>query len=175
MSHPVRRQALAVGIFLAVVALFVITFRMGVVRGDSMLPTYRDGQVVLVRRCHRFFPGPRHGDVVLLRRGREILIKRVRYLPGDEIRDVALRQYIRVMGRPNRIEDYFEQFPGKSPQEGPRYVVPEGYLFVLGDNLPGSEDSRQFGPIPLRDVLGVVVAAPPPPEPASGDPALQDS
>jgi signal peptidase I len=163
MSRVARRQLIFVCVFLVVVLFFVTTFRMGVVRGDSMKPTYENGQVVLVRR-RNWFSAPLHqNDVVLLQRGREVLIKRVYRLPGEEITDEAMKQYILIADRTNNMADYFEQQPGRTPQEGTRYFLPEGYLFVLGDNPRVSEDSRLFGPIPVRDVLGVVVDAPEPP------------
>jgi signal peptidase I len=167
MSRVARRQFIFVCVFLVVVLVFVTTFRMGVVRGDSMKPTYENGQVVLVRRRNWFSAPLYRNDVILLRRGREVLIKRIYRLPGEEITDEAMKQYILVADRTDGMADYFEQQPGRTPEEGTRYFLPKDYLFVLGDNPRVSEDSRLFGPIPLRDVLGVVVDAPDPPPPGA--------
>lgn len=164
MSGVARRQLIFVGVFLIVVVLFVTTFRMGIVRGESMMPTYANGQVVLVRRRNGFSAPLRRNDVVLLQRGRDVLIKRIYRLPGEEIDDPMLKQYIRVMEATGGIGDYFEQQPEQPPRRGKRYFLPDGYIFVLGDNQRASEDSRQLGPIPIRDILGTVVAAPPPPQ-----------
>ena len=85
MSRSVRRQIVFVGVFLVVVLLFVTLFRMGLVRGDSMSPTYEDGQVVLVQRRSRFSPPLKHNDVILVRHDRDVLIKRVYRLEGEEL------------------------------------------------------------------------------------------
>ena len=165
MSRAVRRQIVFVGVFLVVVALFVTVFRMGLVRGDSMSPTYEDGQVVLVQRRNRLSPPLKHNDVILVRHDRDVLIKRVYRLEGEE-----LTTTFPYYGLTPGLEDYYEQpYP---PKRGtpPRLFVPKGYLVVIGDNLRVSEDSRYFGPVRARDVLGVVVNSPGPPYQAAPPP-----
>lgn len=161
MSRANRRQTLFVLVFLIVVLGFVTTFRMGLVRGDSMYPTYLNGQVVLVRR-RNWFSGPlHHNDVVLVRKDRDVLIKRVWRLPGEEVDAPNVRRPTFL----NDLQDYYEQQRVQMPdgREETRLFVPQGFLVILGDNRRVSEDSRIFGPVPERDVLGVVVASPPPP------------
>jgi signal peptidase I len=169
MSRANRRQTLFVLVFLIVVLGFVTTFRMGVVRGDSMYPTYLNGQVVLVRR-RNWLSGPlHHNDVVLVRKDRDVLIKRVWRLPGEEVDDPGVRRPTFL----NNLQDYYEQERVQTPDgtEETRLFVPQGFLVILGDNRRVSEDSRIFGPVPERDVLGVVVASPPPPFPTEPMPA----
>jgi signal peptidase I len=40
------------------------------------------------------------------------------------------------------------------------YIVPEGQVYVLGDNKDHSEDSRKFGPVPMKEIIGKVVVWP---------------
>jgi signal peptidase I len=163
-----RRQTVLVGVFLLLVVMFLILFRMGVVRGQSMTPTYVDGQVVLVSRRHSYSPPLRHNDVVLLRKDRDVIIKRVYRLEGEEIDNA----FPYVLGRTiaMNLGDYYEH---KVEGGQIHYYVPQGYIVVLGDNLRVSEDSRYFGPVPVRDVLGTAVAAPGPPFAAGANaPAL---
>ncbi|HLV78822.1 MAG TPA: signal peptidase I [Chthonomonadaceae bacterium] len=161
MSPTTRRQARAVALFLLVVLLFVTSFRMAVVRGNSMEPTYHDGQVVLVRRRGWLSPPLRRGDVVLLRKDRDVIIKRIFRLPGDVVDDTPLDR--RALARGD-LADYYEQQTLPTPR-GPEthLTVPDHFLVVLGDNARVSEDSRIFGPVPERDVLGTVIGAPPSP------------
>jgi signal peptidase I len=162
MPSSSRRQTLLVIAFLVVVVLFVTMFRMGVVRGTSMVPTYQDGQVVLVRRLHWFSPPLHRGDVVLLRQGRDVIIKRIYRLEGEEIDDSVAHVKSRALR--SDLKDYYEQDPIQpAPGVVPRLTVPKGYVVVLGDNLRGSEDSRVFGPLPISNILGVVVNSPDPP------------
>lgn len=164
MSSAVRRQLIFIGVFLVVVLLFVTTFRMAVVHGQSMSPTYESGRVVLVRRQVGSAANLHHGDIVLLRKDRDVIIKRVFRLPGEEMDDSFPypSEYVRRGG----LADYYEQVPaGGSASDAipPKLFVPKGFLVVIGDNLSVSEDSRIFGPVPVRDILGVVVGGPPAP------------
>lgn len=153
-----RRQTVLIGVFLLLVVLFLMFFRMGVVRGESMLPTYVDGQVVLVSRRHSYSPPLRHNDVVLLRKDRDVIIKRVFRVEGEEIDESF--PYVLQRTLLSDLGDYYEH---KTEGGRTHYYVPKGYIVVLGDNLRVSEDSRFFGPVPVRDVLGTAVAAPGPP------------
>jgi signal peptidase I len=147
MSRP-RRQLLAAALFLLLVIAFLTTFRVAVVHGDSMLPTYHDGEMVIVSRLSGTI---KHGDVVLVQvPSHEILIKRVFRLPGESIdaKDAPLF---------NRVSEFFD--PTHLPNAPLR--VPPGYIVVLGDNKANSDDSRTFGTIPMKDVLGRVINAPP--------------
>ncbi len=167
-----RRQTLFIGAFLVAVVLFVTNYCMGVVRGNSMEPTYQDGQVVLVRRRTPLNPKLHRNDVVLLQRDRgEVIIKRVFRLPGEEVTP----GYPFLVGGadPQRLQDYYEQQTVTAGGVAKtRYSVPEGYLVVLGDNPDVSEDSRFFGPVPVSSVIGAVADAPgPPPAPADREAA----
>lgn len=169
-----RRQTVLIGVFLLLVVMFLVLFRMGIVRGDSMMPTYQDGQVVLVGRRHGYSPPLRHNDVVLLRKDRDVIIKRVYRLEGEEIDDAF--PFILSTALSLNLADYYEH---KIEGGHIRYFVPQGYIVVLGDNLRVSEDSRYFGPVPVRDVLGMAVAAPGPPfyggDPIRGSQGLRKS
>lgn len=111
------------------------------VSGESMEQTFSNGDRLLASSAYWLIGGIRKNDVVVFRRKgeRENVIKRVVYLPGD----VVPWQFI----------------PETWPFERGEYKVPAQHYFVLGDNLPASEDSRKFGPVPFEEVLGKVVLA----------------
>jgi signal peptidase I len=165
MSYAARRQLIFILVFLVVVILFVTTYRMGLVHGNSMHPTYENGQVVLVRRQNWFTPPLQRNDVVLLRVGRDVIIKRIYRLPGEELGSSFF--YNEDRARITGLADYYEQQP-TTPGKPPKLIVPDHQLVVIGDNLGGSEDSRVFGPVFERDVLGVVINSPGPPYTATG-------
>ena len=129
------------------VFFLLTTFRVTVVHGDSMLPTYKNGQMVIVNRLNR---GVQRGDVILVEAGNEILIKRVAYLAGD----LVPANHAWMFGE---VSHYFE--PSDRIESPLR--VPPGHVVVLGDNLRISDDSRAFGPIPTEQIYGRVVNAPP--------------
>jgi signal peptidase I len=162
MQRSSRRQTLLICLFLILVVIFMTTFRMGIVRGQSMSPTFSDGQVVLVRRMATLGRRLRRGDVVLVNNDHDVIIKRIFRIPGEEI-DHSFPDVLRSTERRN-LTDYYEQETVDTPT-GPQthYYVQDGYLVVIGDNTSNSEDSRVFGPVSVKDVLGVVVRSPPAP------------
>src|SRR5262249_59704344 len=119
-----RRKFIAVVLFVIVMVCLTLTFRPVIVHGDSMLPTFHDGQIVLVNRLS----GPlKKGDVVILNQGNDALIKRVAFLPGETIlsRDaIAFSDKARVwFERPAKPleKGYFRRFELKVPAD--QYVV----------------------------------------------------
>src|SRR5437016_11797434 len=149
MKHP-RRPIIVAVLFIIASVVFLTMFRVALVHGDSMLPTYRDGQMVLVNRLAGGAGTWRRGDVVLVRVGNDVLIKRVSKLPGETLSRMESEQF-------TRSSMWFE--PTKDQANPLR--VPPGSLVVLGDNKAVSDDSRAFGPVPFKDVTGIVVNAPP--------------
>jgi signal peptidase I len=121
------------------------------VYGSSMEPNLHTDQRLVVEKVSYRLHGPRRGDVVVLRlpeRGPELLIKRVVGLPGEtiEIRSGTIYINDQPLEEPYRVRSANGSY-------GPT-IVPEGNVFVMGDNRGASNDSRIFGPVPLERVVG---------------------
>ncbi len=136
---PDRQRAATIVILVLLLALSIFTylnFQTVVVEGRSMEPNFHSGERLLVTRAFWLFGEPGREDVVVIRDSdgphSGFLIKRIVALPGDWI-------------------------PGSlAPSRAPM-VVPPGHVFVLGDNLAESDDSRRFGPVPVVRILGKVI------------------
>lgn len=153
MARRLRGHSLyAICLFVIVAGGFFYAFRMARVQGRSMWPTYKPGQWLLVRRLNWPAPALRVGEVIVFRKDGEELVKRIVALPGERPPadgEAALAIARDVVGNPSsqpRREAGILSEP-----------VPAGHLYVVGDNLPHSEDSRDFGPIPTASVLGRVL------------------
>jgi signal peptidase I len=127
-------------------------FRPLVFVGSSMHPTYRNGEMTLTVPAGA--PLER-GDVVVIERPDGPIVKRVVLLPGDPVLEV------RSFGRWKKA---FAMRPLMRPQNVKRFrfvPVPEGMVYVLGDNIGQSTDSRDFGPVPIASVTRKVYRARP--------------
>ena len=152
----VESCVIAVGVILLI---FAFAARTATVSGPSMLPTLRDGD-----RLHQQQAGyhdPQYGDVVVIDRsqkGEPPIIKRVIGRAGDEI-DIdfetgQVRRNGQTLDEPYLNEPTLTRRDVKFP-----VTVPEGSVFVMGDNRNHSADSRtrEIGMIDLRRVMGKAV------------------
>jgi signal peptidase I len=157
----VIREVLETIVPAVLIALLINLFMAQATRvhGQSMEPNLHTDQRLVVEKLsyNRYlrqvlgFEGPQHGDVVVIRlptQGNELLIKRVIGLPGDVI-DIHDGQVF-VNGHP-LDEPYL--VGSTSGSFGPTTVPPLN-IFVLGDNRNFSNDSRSFGTVPLKNVVG---------------------
>lgn len=156
-----RRRRVLAELFAIVLAAFVLVF--GLVRPfvfesfqiptESMVPTLEVGDRVLANKFVYGFTKPGRGDVVVFRGvdgEEETLIKRVVGVPGDEI--LVEDGVLFVNGDPQKEPYLNRAFPSRDSY-GP-VAVPEGYVFLMGDNRGNSRDSRVFGPVPLENLEG---------------------
>lgn len=127
------------------------------VDGDSMYPTLHSTDKLLVQKS---YPTPRRGDIVsahVIDKGQPAeVIKRVIGLPGDTIEIVGDNAI--VNGAPEGGGYEVLTDPANAAYRTLPFVVPEGHVFLLGDNRPVSEDSRFFGAVSLADIEGRAVA-----------------
>lgn len=130
------------------------------VDGSSMIPTLQNGEFVLVNRLAFRMGEAQRGDIIVFRSINEPdldLIKRIIGLPGDR---VEIREgQVWVNG-----QALSEPYIAAAPRYGGEWDVPEGHLFVLGDNRNDSSDSHQWGLLPLENVIGkaILIYWPPP-------------
>src|ERR671916_2051010 len=124
---------------------------------ESMVPTLEVGDRVFVNKfIYRFHPPERHDIIVFesdegsTEGGQEDLIKRVVGLPGDEI---SVQDGTLFVNGERQEEPYVNEQPPDTSSFGPT-VVPEGKVFVMGDNRANSRDSRYIGPVPLENIEG---------------------
>jgi signal peptidase I len=166
-----------------VIALLIKTFLLQAfyIPSASMEPTLTGGDRVLVEKVSYHFGGPARGDVVVFEKnlglvqdpsatdeplwtdvvnafkglfgfptgGREDLIKRVMAVGGDKIQGKNGSVYVNG----HKVDEPYLPAGVKTSTFGP-ISVPEGKLFVMGDNRGNSDDSRSFGPVPADKVVG---------------------
>ena len=133
----------------AVVLVFTFLGRTAVVSGSSMLPTYHDGDRMLISSLGYT---PEYGDVVVFAEksgDKENLIKRVIATEGQTVDINFETGEVSVDGVVLEEPYIYEQTEEEGNIEFPA-TVPEGHIFVLGDNRNNSRDSR-FGSIGMVD------------------------
>ena len=136
--------------------IFIFVIRVIDVSGSSMVPTLRDGDKMMVSKL---FYHPQAGDVVVFKTDRydpnRALVKRVIATEGQEISIDFDRGVVYIDGAPLE-EDYIAELTKtKLDFIGPQ-TVPEGCVFVMGDNRNASTDSRkkEIGMVDTRMILG---------------------
>lgn len=147
---------------LAVVLYFGINAVSARVRVDgfSMRPTLQDGEYILVNKLAYRFSEPVRGDIVVFVfpiNPEEDLIKRIIGVPGDTI---SIQDGVLTLNGTAVNEPYINAPPAYNGT----WQVPEGELFVLGDNRNDSRDSHQWGLLPIENVIGRAVLIYWPPE-----------
>jgi signal peptidase I len=120
------------------------------VESISMQPTLYAGEFVLVNKLAYKFGEPQRGDIIVFEQTfdpEEPYIKRIIGLPGDTVEIRGGRVYVNG----NLLH---EPYIKDSPRYEDSWVVPEGQLFVLGDNRNNSSDSHIWGFVSLDQVIG---------------------
>lgn len=147
-----------IGSLFIVIYLFILTPNQ--VKGASMEPTFKSGDYILTSRVTYKMRPPQRGDVVVFHSPKNPdieYIKRIVGLPGDKL--LVEDSNIFINGKllqENYIAARTNLWDGGFIKNGVLYTIPDGELFVMGDNRPRSSDSREFGPISIESVIGQV-------------------
>ena len=168
--------AVALGLALGIQAFLVKPYR---IPSESMVPTLQIGQRVLVNRLGERFSNPEVGDVIVFHppAGAELnnqcgaepvdgapcskptasradvnFIKRVVAGPGDRI---SIDDGHVILNGKRQKEDFARPCGGGSECDYPTEItIPAGHYFMMGDNRGSSDDSRFWGPVPGKWVIG---------------------
>ena len=148
---------------LAIVLAFVITLfiKPTLVSGDSMLPTLHENDYLIINKIGYKIGEPKNGDVIVFKSDLEKndgttkdLVKRIIGVAGDKVVIKDGKVYLN-----DKLLDETYLSEGMDTTGDVDIVVPEGKLFVLGDNREVSLDSRyeQVGLVDVNDVEGKVL------------------
>lgn len=146
------------------VLIYVFLAQPHQVSGRSMVPTFQNGEFLLTNKLSYKRGLPNRGDVVIFKApstahcpsgGACDFIKRIIALPGETIS--IKNGHIYIDGE-ELIEPYIPaEFVTRGDaflRDGAQYTISDGEYFMMGDNRPGSSDSRAFGPVPLKNFIG---------------------
>ena len=141
----------------AVYATLIVTFGFQVARVDglSMAPTLEDHDRLIVNKLVYELSEPRPGDIVMLYyplNPEKMFVKRVIAKEGDVVRIVDGHVYVNDVPL---HDDYVPQEFRSHDDYGPQ-VVQQGYYFVMGDHRNNSSDSRHWGMVPKKYIIGKV-------------------
>lgn len=141
----------------AVYATLIVTFGFQVARveGQSMAPTLTDQDRLIVNKLVYRLGEPRRGDIVMLYypiNPDKSFVKRVIAEEGDEVRIVDGRVFVNDVPLSDEyVPEEFRSHEDWGPQR-----IDEGYYFVMGDHRNNSSDSRHWGLVPKKYIIGKV-------------------
>ncbi|PSO44779.1 MAG: signal peptidase I [Parcubacteria group bacterium SW_4_49_11] len=154
-------------LILAIVFWLIRSFVMQpfIVRGSSMEHTFSNGDYVIIEKLSYRMGEPQRGDIVIFNAGftssapddQSFFIKRVVGLPGETVRVQNNKVIIRNSSHPNgRIlrEPYLDEGVRTKPREYNRVTLASDEYFVMGDNRPNSSDSRVWGALNEKKIVG---------------------
>ena len=139
-----------------IVMLLTFVFRQVTVNGDSMNDTLQSGDKLIL---YSFMYKPQNGDIVVISHGKDYsdpIIKRVIAVEGQSLKINYDTGEVTLDGVVLK-EDYIKGLTKRvHPSLEIPDVIPEGYVFVMGDNRENSLDSRstQIGLIPVENIIG---------------------
>lgn len=138
-----------------VIPIRYFLFQPFFVKGASMVPNFQDGQYLIVDEISYRFRTPERGEVIVFKYPNDPsqkYIKRIIGLPGDTV-EVKNKEVV-INGKILNESSYF-----KTPIDTPGFskvVLGQDEYFVLGDNRIASSDSRNWGILPKKDIIGRV-------------------
>ena len=141
----------------AVYATLIVTFGFQVARveGMSMAPTLQDQDRLIVNKLAYRIGDPKVGDIVMLYyplKPEKSFVKRIIAEEGDQVRIVGGRVYRNDVP----LDDSFVPPDYRSHDDWGPKVIDEGYYFVMGDHRNNSSDSRHWGLVPKKYIIGKV-------------------
>ncbi len=149
---------IAASIFLVI---YIFLFRPFQVTGESMYPTFKDKEYVLTNLISLRFGDPNRGDVIVFiapPSPDKDFIKRVIGLPGDKIYLQDGNVYVngQLFDESPYLQSDVKTYGGSYLHDGPEntITVPQDNFFVMGDNRPYSSDSREWGFVPRKNLIG---------------------
>ncbi len=142
-ATPIALVALVVGVLFALQPIRV--------HANSMQPTLRSGDEIVIDRLSLVLRAPHRGEIVVANSPQGgLVVKRVAAVGGDS---VGIEDGVLVVNGRRKRERYVNYASIDGVYFGP-VDVPAGDVFLLGDNRGNSEDSRDFGAVPEDDVVG---------------------
>lgn len=142
---------------IGIILLVQYVFSFTQVVGDSMKPTLKNQELLILNKFHYRFKEVKRGDIISLKYAdTKYLIKRVIGLPGDKISIKDNKLYINdSQYKESYISDTLQYNDFELSTLG-YDKVPENTYFVLGDNRENSLDSREIGVIKKEDIIGKI-------------------
>ncbi len=176
------REVLVILLIAAVVAIFIQSFflKAFVIPSSSMSPTLQIGDRVMVEKLTYYFRKPRRGDIIVFRfpptAPQATNTTNLLYWPFEQIGETVrlthrtgsspyVKRVIATEGETLEMRKGQVYIDGKEIKEDykvpdsydmPPTKIPKGQLFAMGDNRPNSRDSRFWGYVPMRSVIGKV-------------------
>ena len=139
------------------IVLYIFVMTPHEVIGNSMHPTYKNGEYLMANKITYRIRDPQRGDVIIFKHSEtQDFIKRIIALPGDTVMLKDGQLYINgtLLDESSYLNDTVYTNGGDFLKEGESKTIPDGEYFVCGDNRPHSSDSRVFGSIEESNIKG---------------------
>ena len=144
---------------LIVVPIRYFVFQPFFVRGQSMEPSFQNGDYLIIDEITYQFRNPQRGEVIVFRypsNPSQRYIKRIVGLPGETIKIEDGKVFIYKDGMPQALDESHYLSLSLQTTGTIEIQLDNNEYFVMGDNRPFSSDSRRWGPLPEKDIIGRV-------------------